>query len=118
MSESKSWTTRDFPNLSGSEIEAENRAALAPLRAEIDDVDSRVVDLLIERFGIVRRIAEVKKARGIPTVQPARMVEVKKRVSAMAAARGLDPQFMEKLYDLLIGQAIEIEDDLMGRKNP
>lgn len=83
---------------------------LAPYRAQIDSVDDQIVALLERRYAIVKEVAGLKAARGIASVLPDRVAEVTGRVRALAAARGLDPDFVAALYGLMIDHAHAIED--------
>ena len=57
---------------------------LEKLRQEIDRLDGNIVPLLLERFEVVRRIGEVKKAAGLPVYNAAREEAVLQKVSAFA----------------------------------
>jgi len=85
--------------------------ALAPFRRQIDALDDEIVRLLAERFAVVRQVAEVKRARKIPAVLPDRIAAVKARAAKNAAPLGLDPDFMRRLYGLIIDEACRIEDE-------
>ena len=88
--------------------------ALYALRREIDALDDRIIDLLAERFGVVRRVAAIKPAHGLPSVLPDRIEAVLARNAEHGFAKGLDPAFVRRLYDLIIAQACAEEDRLMG----
>lgn len=62
---------------------------LASLRAEIDRIDDRLVDLLVERLAVVERIAATKndRARGRLALRPAREAAILRRLVARAAGR-------------------------------
>lgn len=51
------------------------------LRQKIDEVDRQIFDLLKTRMGIVRGVAEVKKAQGLPTNDRKREREILTRVT-------------------------------------
>ena len=85
---------------------------LRPLRAEIDAIDDRIVALLAQRQGVVRRVAALKEANAIPVVLPERIREVVERNAARGAAEGLDPDFVRRLYRLMIDEACALEDRL------
>lgn len=86
---------------------------LEPLRREIDAIDDRIVDLLAQRQGIVRRVAAIKGRHGIPVLVPERIDQVKERNAARAATQGLDPDFIRRLYDLVIEAACAEEHGLI-----
>jgi chorismate mutase / prephenate dehydratase len=62
---------------------------LEDLRAEIDGIDRRILDLLIERSAVVRRIGDVKGDRldGRPALRPAREAQILRRLAEHARGR-------------------------------
>ncbi len=62
---------------------------LAILRAEIDRIDDRLVDLLVERIAVVRRIAAAKgdRERGGLALRPAREAAILRRLVGRAGGR-------------------------------
>lgn len=87
--------------------------SLKPYRAEIDKLDEQIVKLLIERFKVVRAVAELKARENIAVVQSARAEEVKSRAAAMAEAGGLDGTLLRNIYTLMIDHAHVIEDEIV-----
>ena len=85
---------------------------LGPMRAEIDAIDDGIVALLARRQAIVHRVAAVKEANAIPVVLPERIRAVINRNAACGAAEGLDPDFVRRLYRLIIDEACALEDRL------
>ena len=92
------------------ETETETMQLLRPYRERIDVLDDQIVDLLVRRFAVVGEVAELKAARGIPSVLPARVTEVIDRNAAAAEAKGLDPEVVRQVYTYLIKHAHDIED--------
>jgi chorismate mutase/prephenate dehydratase len=64
-------------------------ADLASLRAEIDRIDDRIADLLVERLGVVREIGRVKGdlAAGRLALRLAREAQMMRRLLARTAGR-------------------------------
>ena len=62
---------------------------LEHLRAEIDRIDQEIVDLLVARSAVVRRIGEVKGDRldGRPALRPAREAQILRRLAERANGR-------------------------------
>jgi len=85
-------------------------ASLSPFREEIDALDTQIVELLARRFAVVRRVAVVKKAEGLPAVLPDRIEAVKQRAAAMGQTKGLDPEFVSNLYQMIIDEACRLEE--------
>ncbi|WP_419903391.1 chorismate mutase [Kiloniella sp.] len=89
---------------------------LTPYRRRIDDLDDQIMELFSQRFDVIREVAELKKTHGIPAVLKDRVDEVRERNADTGASKGLDPEFIRKLYTLIIDEACELEDRLMGNK--
>jgi chorismate mutase-like protein len=87
---------------------------LMKFRSELDELDQQLVDVLARRFSVCRQVAEYKAAEGIPMMQPARVAEVKRRAVSRALPAGLSERFTLELYDLIIGEACRMEDDIIG----
>ena len=90
---------------------------LKPYRKRIDDLDDKIVDLLCEREGIIREVAELKGREGIPAYLNDRIDEVRERNATRAAAKGMkgtDPQLIRKLYHAIIEYSCQLEEDLMA----
>ena len=68
----------------------EKRETLDELRAEIDDIDCKVHDLLMDRADLVTRIKEVKSSGSIATVRPGREAYILRRL--MSRHRGNFPK--------------------------
>ena len=83
---------------------------LEPYRARIDAIDDRIVDLLVERTGIIREVAHVKHEHDIPAVLQDRVDAVRERAAARAQSKGLDPQLVRELYARLITFSCDLEE--------
>jgi chorismate mutase-like protein len=90
---------------------------LEPLRDEIDALDDEIVALLARRQAIVGRVAELKRAHDIPVALEDRIEAVKRRNAANGAAWGLDPEFVRRLYQLIIDEACALESRAMADPN-
>ncbi|BCP53885.1 salicylate biosynthesis protein [Kaistia sp. 32K] len=78
------------------------------IRTEIDRLDAELVAVLAERFGYVRRMAEIKSSPEEALV-PERVDEVLDRVAAAAVEAGLDEGLARDLWRRLIEWNIEYE---------
>ena len=83
------------------------------LRREIDRLDDQIIDLLGERFALLRDVAEYKRPRDIPVVDPERIDEVVERCVARGARHGLDAQMLRDIYRRLIDEACLVEERAM-----
>jgi chorismate mutase-like protein len=82
---------------------------LERLRAQLDALDSVLLDTLRDRIRCCVRIAEVKRRQGVPMMQPQRIAHVQQRAVAYAAEHGLDAQFLQRLYDQIIDETCRVE---------
>ena len=55
------------------------------LRGEIDSIDDQLIRLFVQRMAVASRIAEYKKARGLPVLDARREQE---KLDAVAAKAG------------------------------
>lgn len=89
--------------------------SLAGYRAEIDQLDDQIIRLLGRRFAIAREVGAFKGRTGQPVRQHTRIREVLDRCAAAGAAQDLDPNFVAKLYDLIIEEMCRVEDELVAQ---
>ena len=83
---------------------------LERLRAQLDALDQDLLDTVRDRIRCCVRIAEVKRRHGVAMMQPHRIAIVHDRAAAYAAAHGVDPEFLDRLYDLIIDETCRVED--------
>ena len=81
---------------------------MAEVRAGVDDVDRRIVELLGRRFGYMDAAARIKPAREAVRDEW-RKADVKAKVDAAAATAGIDRALIERLYEDLIETSIAHE---------
>ena len=86
---------------------------LEDYREQIDALDEQIIDLLAKRFDIVQAVGHLKTKENLSVVQPERAEEVKRRAADMAASKGLDPQFIWTLYEMMIDHAHVVESAIM-----
>lgn len=89
---------------------------LAPLRSEIDAIDDEIVALLGRRLAVVHRVAAVKAEAGLPAILPDRIEAVKALAAERGKAYGLDPEFVTRLYQMIIDEACRVEEALFAGK--
>lgn len=71
---------------------------LAELRKKIDEVDKELLALVLKRFDLVDRVAEVKRANNLPVFVPGREDEILDRLTA-----GVDGKYSSFVRDLFTG---------------
>ena len=89
----------------------EDCTTMADIRAEIDRLDKELVALFAERTAYIDRAAAIKEEVGLPARIEDRVEQVVANVRRHAAAHGLPPDKLEKLWRKLIDWSIEREED-------
>lgn len=84
---------------------------MGEVRAEIDRLDTALVDLIAERFGFVERAWEIKLASQQQANVPWRNKQVFDRVRARAAEKGVPPDLCEALWRQMVGWFIQYEEE-------
>ena len=81
---------------------------MTQVRAGVDDVDRQLVALVARRFGYMDAAARIKPSRDAVRDEW-RKADVKAKVDAAAAAKGVDRALAERLYEDLIETSIAHE---------
>ena len=89
---------------------------IKPYRQKINDLDDQIIDLLVERIGIIREVGHIKAEKNVPAVIPERVNEVRERNAKRAEDKGLDPDLVRDLYTALIDYSCNLEDDIKRKK--
>jgi chorismate mutase / prephenate dehydratase len=86
---------------------------LEHLRAEIDRIDQQILELLIERSAVVRRIGDVKGDRldGRSPLRPAREAQILRRLAARAGDR-FPAQVLVRMWRELIAELTRLQAPL------
>ncbi|MCC6735966.1 MAG: chorismate mutase [Bauldia sp.] len=85
------------------------------IRAEIDRLDVELLELLAQRFGYVRRMAEVKRSPS-DAYDEDRIDAVLGLVRRESEKHGLDVGLTESLWRRLIEWNVAFEERSIGRK--
>ncbi len=88
---------------------------LLELRDRIDTVDAQLLDLLKERYGIVKEVAEYKAANGLPVYDAAREEAKIAKVRQQAEEEGL-ACYYEKIFRAVM-EASRDSEELDIKKN-
>ncbi len=85
------------------------------IRREIDRLDGDLVDLLVARFGYVRRMSEIKQNPAEALVDW-RVNDILAKVGALAAERGLDVDLATDLWTRLINWNVAWEERAIAER--
>jgi len=78
-------------------------AALANARRDIERIDRDVIALLAERVTLSKEIGTLKRAAGLPTLDPAREAEVIRRAAGVAREHALPDEKVRDIFWHIIG---------------
>ncbi len=82
--------------------------SIEEIRAAIDEIDEQIVALLGQRFEYVKAITRFKKTEE-DVRAPERYNAVLQQRRVWAEEAGLNPDWIEEMYRLLIGHFINVE---------
>jgi chorismate mutase len=88
---------------------------LAELRDKIDKIDDLVIQKMAERMQIVEQIGTHKKNNGITILQVNRWDEILQKRTNYAKALKLNPEFTEKILELIHGESIRKQTEIMNQ---
>lgn len=94
-------------------------ADMSHVRAEIDRIDTELVDLIAERFGYVERAWQLKKDPSDAYV-PWRIQQVIDRVKKHASEKGLPGEMIEMvgaIWRQMIGWFVQYEEEKLRRQS-
>ena len=85
---------------------------LEQLRAEIERIDGALIGLIAQRVAVGRRVADAKRAAGLPTLDPAQEAAVIRRAAGLAREAGLPEEQVRDVFWALIGLTRSVERDV------
>ncbi|AXH95939.1 bifunctional chorismate mutase/prephenate dehydrogenase [Ornithinimicrobium avium] len=85
---------------------------LAALRAQIDDVDGQIIELLARRLELVTQVGEVKGRHGLPIYAPERERAMIAAKRAVAHERGVPPDLVEDVLRRCMREAYGHEKNM------
>lgn len=72
----------------------------------MDAIDESLVELLAQRMALSRQMGELKRSHDLMVLQPERYDAILSTLTASASAKGLDPTFLRKLFELIHAESI------------
>lgn len=82
---------------------------LNELRSRIDTLDAALIAIVAERLAVCREVAAVKEAAGTAVIQPGRVRDVVTSRRGQAIEAGVDADFAEQLFRVLLTETHRIE---------
>lgn len=99
------------------EVDTENleyRENIDELRARIDVLDNDLLELLANRMRVSDEIGHYKKQNNITILQPGRWDTILEKVFAKGAEKGLDAEFLEKIFKAIHQASIDRQTRIMN----
>lgn len=84
------------------------------LRARIDEIDGELLDLLSDRMKVADEIGRYKKENNITILQPNRWDKILAKVFVKGEERGLDSEFLEKVFKEIHQASIDRQTKIMN----
>jgi chorismate mutase len=97
-------------------LDLEVKAKLEELRAAIDGLDRDILDLLIDRLEISRKIGEYKREHNITILQHQRWNEILHDREAYIQGKQLSPRFLYKFLEAIHEESIQQQTNVMNTK--
>lgn len=89
---------------------------LEQLRREIDQCDQQLIEALAQRMHIAQEIASYKEKMNLAVFQTNRYKEVLRQRMDAAEKVGIEPQFTEKLFQLIHDESVRQQLNVINRK--
>lgn len=99
------------------DIDSENvdyKENIDELRARIDVIDNDILDMLASRMRVSDEIGKYKKQNNITILQPNRWDKILGTVYAKGDERGLDNEFLEKIFKAIHQASIDRQTKVMN----
>ena len=87
---------------------------LTALRAQIDDLDRELVELLARRFEVTREVGRLKAQQGLPSLDEQREFAQRERLCVLASGSGVDPDTVLAVFDTIVAR-VRAEHDAIRR---
>jgi chorismate mutase len=94
--------------------QADFHNSLDQLRAQIDVIDSSILDTLGERMTLVKSIGQLKKDRNVAVLQSNRWNEILGRTILEGEQRNLSEEFILKLFKSIHQESIRHQEKIMN----
>jgi aspartate aminotransferase len=86
-------------------------------RAQIRELDRRLLGIVKERLGLGSKLAQVKEAKGLPTVDADAELTTMSNLTGSAKNLGIEIEFARKLGELLIEQTVGVQNAIRPKQS-
>lgn len=96
--------------------ESATRVLLSEIRAQIDQVDEDLLDVLARRFNLVSQIGQIKKDNSITIFQWKRWLEILEVRTLAGNQLSLDNQLVEDIFQVIHKHSVQQQTHLYNKK--
>ncbi len=89
--------------------------SLNALRAQIDEIDNDLIELLSKRMRICREIGQYKKEHNMTVVQTGRYNEILDKRGAQGVLCGMDADFMKDIFQAIHEESVRQQIEIINR---
>lgn len=93
-------------------------AELSSVRKRLDELDLRMLAVLVERARIIDEVVAIKRANGLTAVDTSREKEMLATIEAVSRRMGLDPRIAREVLRSIIDAFSMIETEQLGSSSP
>ena len=88
-------------------------SSLETLREEINRIDENIVGLLSRRMEVAKKIAALKKEKGIPVEDRGRERTLFLKLEKEARRNNLDEKFVSEIFGAIISHSKNIQNNIL-----
>lgn len=92
--------------------DTEYKQKLAPYRKIIDELDTSLIKIIAQRFHIVHEVGLLKKQYNVNIIDKEREDKHKANLAELAKKESLDPDFIIKIFELIIKKSVQEQQKL------
>ena len=97
-------------------MEQDTQKQLKEYRDSIDNIDAAMVFLLSERFKITHKVGVLKAENTLLPADKSREAQQASRLRKLSKEADLDPEFTEKMLNLIIAEVISNHEKIRDSK--
>jgi chorismate mutase len=86
------------------------------IRSEIEEIDQQIIMLIAKRISLLPKIIDYKKQQHLNIFQPEREKQLFQKYWCLARERHLNPEFVRKLFELIIEESRNQQEDLLDEE--
>lgn len=87
------------------------------LRNKINELDKKILETIHNRFEFTKEVGKLKKQYNIPVFQSQRWNQLLQKVKKESNKLGLKEKFIEKIFQLIHIESIEIQNNIINHNN-